>query len=87
MTVQGTKRDVLHTIADIQKALSVQQVEDTQIAEEIELNPQIIRNLLQDLAEEEYIKLNTFDTLAGTVYDVALTTKGKKFLEEDRVPT
>jgi Mn-dependent DtxR family transcriptional regulator len=84
MTLQGTLWDVLQAIADIQEVFSIETVEDTQIAEEVELDVNIVRRSLKDLAEAGYVELETEETLSNLKYNACLTEKGKTVLVENR---
>lgn len=83
--LQGTQRKVLETIADIQRAISVEVVEDGQIAEEIDLDVGLVRNALEVLAEAGYVRLEKEETLAGKVYSTYLTGQGKAALKKETV--
>lgn len=82
MKVQGTQLDVLRAIVDIQKITSAEEVEDIQIAEEIDLDINLVRNALDTLAEAGYVRLEKVETLSGMVYNTFHTKQGKAALEE-----
>jgi predicted transcriptional regulator len=84
MAVQGTQLKVLETIADIQEAISAEEVEDTQIAEEIDLDIGMVRSALDMLAQAGYVKLEKTNTLSGMAYSAFLTNQGNRVLQEGR---
>lgn len=81
MKVQGTQLDVLQAIVDIQKITSSKEVEDVQIAEEIDLDINLVRRALDALAEAGYVKLEKVETLSGMVYNAFHTKQGEATLE------
>jgi Mn-dependent DtxR family transcriptional regulator len=82
MTLQGTQLDVLQTIADIQQATSAAEIEDMQIAEELDLDIRLVRSALDALAKTGHIELEKLDTLSGMAYNVLLTSQGEATLAE-----
>jgi DNA-binding MarR family transcriptional regulator len=84
MTVQGTQLEVLETIATIQEAAFAEEIEDIQIAEEIDLDIRIVRNALDALAKAGYVNLEKVETLSGMAYSVFLTNQGELALRESR---
>jgi Mn-dependent DtxR family transcriptional regulator len=84
MTVQGIQLDVLQTIAEIQEITSSEEVEDAQIAEEIDLDISIVRSALVALAKSGYVELEKGETLSGIAYNTFLTSQGKIALRESR---
>ena len=84
MTVQGTQLNVLQTIVDIQKTTDSEEVEDVQIAEEIDLDINLVRSALSSLAKAGHVKLEKVETLSGMVYNTFYTKQGKAALEESR---
>ncbi|MBI1880432.1 MAG: hypothetical protein HYR94_19820 [Chloroflexi bacterium] len=85
MTVQGTHLDMLQAIADIQRVMTSNEVEDVQIAEEIGLDVGLVRGALRALAEMGYIKLETVKTNSGLAYRASLTPDGAMTLDESRI--
>ena len=84
MTLQGIQLEVLQTVATILEATSAQEVEDSQIAEEIEMDINLVRNSLKALAEAGHVRLEKMETLSGLAYNAFLTSKGETTLEESR---
>lgn len=82
MKVQGTQLDVLQVIADIQEATSAAEVEDVQIAEEIDLDISVVRRALDALAKAGDVHLEKVETLSGMAYSAALTSQGKGTLKK-----
>ena len=82
MKVQGTQLDVLQVIADIQEATSAAEVEDVQIAEEIDLDISVVRRALDALAKAGDVHLEKVETLSGMAYSAALTSQGKATLKK-----
>ena len=82
MKVQGTQLDVLQAIVDIQKTTSSEELEDAQIAEEVDLDINLVRSALEALAKAGHVKLEKVETLSGIVYNTFHTKQGKAALEE-----
>ena len=75
--LQGTKWDVLQTVADIQQTTFAQEVEDIEIAQEIDLDIRLVRSALDDLAKEGDVKVGKTRTLSGLAYSAFLTIQGQ----------
>ena len=84
MMLQGTQWDVLQTIADIQHVTSAEEIEDIEIAEEADLDIRLVRNALDALARQEYVKLEKMKTLSGLAYSAFLTKHGNAVLAENQ---
>lgn len=84
MTLQGIQLDVLQTLADIQAVTSLAEVEDMQLAEEVELDLTIVRSLLDTLATAGHVQLERVETLAGIAYSASATGKGRAILAESQ---
>jgi transcription initiation factor IIE alpha subunit len=82
MTVQGAQLGILQTIADVQVVTSLAEVEDRRIAEETDLDVNIVRSSLNALAEAGYVQLEKLETLSGMVYNARLTPAGETALTE-----
>jgi Mn-dependent DtxR family transcriptional regulator len=82
MALQGTQLDVLQTIADLQETNPFEEIEDVQIAEELELEVGVVKSLLNTLADKGYVRLEKLDTLVGVGYNASLTSQGEAALEE-----
>ena len=84
MNLQGTQLDVLQTIADIQQATFTEDIEDLEIAEEADLDIRLVRNALDALANEGYVKVEKIKTLSGLAYSAFLRSQGKIALVESQ---
>lgn len=84
--LQGTKWDVLQTVADIRQVTSVEEVEDIEIAQEADLDIRLVRNNLDALARQGYVKVEKLKTLSGLAYSVFLTPQGQAVLAESQSP-
>jgi predicted ArsR family transcriptional regulator len=84
MTIQGMQLDVLQTLVDIQIATSLEEVEDVQVAEEIDLDLNLVRSALDALAADGYVQMDKVETLSGMAYSVFATDKGRTALNESQ---
>lgn len=84
MMLQGTQLHVLQTIDDIEQVTSVAEVEDLEIADEIDMDIRLVRNALDVLAKAGYIYLEKIKTFSGVAYSAFLTSQGKATLAESR---
>ena len=84
MTAQGTQLEVLKTIADIQEATFIEEIEDLRIAEEIDLDVRVVRSALDALSQAGYVELEKVKTLSGIAYNAFLTEQGELALRESR---
>jgi Fe2+ or Zn2+ uptake regulation protein len=84
MTIQGIQLDILQTLVDIQTAISLDEVEDVQLAEEADLDLNIVRSSLDTLAKDGYVQLDKIEMLAGTAYSAFATDTGRTVLEESQ---
>jgi Mn-dependent DtxR family transcriptional regulator len=82
MTVQGTQLDILRTMADIQQATSMEEIEDMEIAEELGLDIRLVRSALEALTKAGYVELKKLDTLSGMAYNAFLTNQGEAWAAE-----
>lgn len=82
MMLQGTKWDVLQTVADIQQATFTEKVEDVEIAQEIDLDIRLVHSVLDDLAKEGDVRVERLKTLSGLAYSAFLTIQGQATLTE-----
>jgi Mn-dependent DtxR family transcriptional regulator len=80
--VSKMQLDILEAIADIQHATSMQTVEDTQIAEELDLELSLVHQFLQTLAKEDYIRLDKVKRLSGKGYTVSLLAEGNVLVQD-----
>ena len=80
MTLQGAQLNMLQAIANIQRATSIDSVEDVQLVETLGLDTSLVRNILNSLAETGYIHLEKFETLAGMSYLASITSLGQDTL-------
>ena len=81
MALQGTQLDVLNAIADLQDSPSIEKVEDTWIAEEVELEVNAVQNVLHSLVQDGYVDLEEVEKLSGKGYMVSLTSKSRALVE------
>ena len=82
MIFQGTQQlDTLRAIADIQKATSIDEVEDVQLAEKIGVDIGVVRNSLSALERAKYVHLEKVRTLVGAGCIASLTPRGKAVLK------
>ena len=84
MTIQGMQLDILQTLVDIQTATSLDEIEDVQIAEEIDLDLNMVRSSLDSLAVDGYVQLDKVETLGGMAYTAFATDKGRTVLNESQ---
>ena len=80
MKLQANQRDVLQTIVAIQGDTDIEEVEDSQIAEEMDVALNLVRNALKSLEEDGYVRLEKIDTLSGTAYSAVATSQGRAAL-------
>lgn len=80
MGLEGTQLDVLGTVAAIHDRGSIDIVEDGQIAEEIDLDINLVREILDNLAEADYVQIEKIEALSGSKYMVSLTPEGQAVL-------
>ena len=80
--VSKTQLDILEVVADIQHINSIQTVEDTQIAEELDLELSLVHQLLQTLAKDGYVQLDKVNRLSGNGYTVSLLPEGSALVQD-----
>lgn len=77
MKPQETQLDVLKIMVAIQESSSVDVVEDTELAEAMELDLNVVQNSMQTLADDGYVRLEKVDRLSGSGYIASLTSEGR----------
>jgi DNA-binding IclR family transcriptional regulator len=77
MTLQGIQLDILQTLVNIQAATSLDEVEDVYLAEEVEIDLNVVRSLLETLAQGGYVQLDRTETITGMVYSATATSMGR----------
>lgn len=77
MGLQRTQLDVLGAVADIQEKAAIDTVEEGQIAEEVSLDINLVRETLDRLAEAGYVQIEKIESLSGKKYMVSLTSEGQ----------
>jgi hypothetical protein len=76
MSLQEAQLSTLQAVANIQHSTPIDTVEDVQLAEMLGLDINLIRSTLTLLAQNGYIHLEKFETLAGMSYLATLTAHG-----------
>lgn len=76
MSLQEAQLNTLQAVATIQYSTFIDTVEDLQLAEILGMDINTIRGTLTVLAQNGYIHLERFETLAGMSYLATLTSDG-----------
>lgn len=83
--ISKTELELLQRIADIQDSLDIDSVEDTQLAEEADLDVGLVQHALESLSDDGYVRLERVERLSGAGgYTASLLSDGERLLDEAR---